>query len=57
VLVLPSRIKKAELREVRYLLRVTAFPLIGVIAYPPRRFPARKGRGYVPAVARAESTS
>ncbi len=44
VLVLPSTVKKAELLEVRYLLRVTSFRLIGLITHPRSRLRPRRRR-------------
>jgi capsular polysaccharide biosynthesis protein len=37
VLVSPAKVKKSELLETTHLLRVAPFPLLGVIAYVPRR--------------------
>jgi hypothetical protein len=54
VLVSPSRIKKADLADVRHLLMVTPFRLLGLLVYDPARSPGRRATGEV---ADASSTS
>jgi hypothetical protein len=46
VLVLPSTVKKADLLDVRYLMRMTPFALIGLITYPRPRLHRRWRRGH-----------
>jgi hypothetical protein len=43
--VLPSTVKKADLLDVRYLMRMTPFALIGLITYPRPRLHRRWRHG------------
>jgi capsular polysaccharide biosynthesis protein len=44
VLVLPTTVKRVELLDLRYLLGVTTFPLLGLITYRPSRLRSRRLR-------------
>lgn len=54
VLVSQSSVKKADLADVRHLLMVTPFHLLGLLVYDPARSPGRRATG---AVVDADSTS
>jgi capsular polysaccharide biosynthesis protein len=58
VLVLPNKVKKADLRDVRYLMQITPFALVGLITYPRPALHRRLRRSHSsPAVGRARFES